>query len=51
LRAAIRLAIPDGEWWYKCPLTDPVEGRRTAEAQLRISQAVVARDGMYRYGR
>lgn len=50
-RAAIRLAIPDGEWWHKCPLDVPVEGRRTHEAQKRINQATEARDGMYRYGR
>jgi DNA-binding transcriptional ArsR family regulator len=50
-RAAIRLGIPDGEWWYKPPLDQPITAVRTHEAQRRISQATEARDGMYRYGR
>lgn len=50
-RAAIRLGIPDGEWWHKTALDVPIEARRTHEAQKRINQATVPRDGMYRYGR
>jgi hypothetical protein len=49
--AAIRLAIPNGEWWHKQPLDQPIQAVRTAAAQQRIDQAIEARDGMYRYGR
>jgi len=49
--AAVRLAIPNGEQWHKIPLDQPIDGRRTVEAQQRIDNATEARDGMYRYGR
>jgi DNA-binding transcriptional ArsR family regulator len=50
-RASVRLALTKGEFWHKCPLDVPIEGRRTIEGEQRLGAAIEPRDGRYDYGR